>query len=401
MIQILFVDDEQEILDSIRAMLRRKRKEWKMHFCTSPAQAFKLLEDVAIDVVVSDVRMPQMDGVEFFRQLQQHHPHPVKIVLSGQTDKEDLIALVKLAHVFLSKPCNSTELIETIEKVLKLKQILQHDGLRNKINKIQALPAVPETFTKLLAILDDKDASMRDISELVAKDVSVSSTVLKTVNSAFFGLFGVVKDIHRAVPLLGVDIVKGLILGVHSISAFEDSQLQELSLDNLWQHSFNTALIAREIAKAENMDKTDIETCYVAGLLHDIGKLLFAQISPEEYKATINSFSKNTNCLFEEEQKQLQATHAELGAYLLNLWHMPEEVVIAVNNHHTFSIPEEGFRPAHCVNIANYLEHKIVVYNKDYTFSPLCTEELKKLNMTDRILHWEEQVALLLEESNG
>ncbi|XPV77598.1 MAG: HDOD domain-containing protein [Desulfovibrio sp.] len=401
MIQILFIDDEQDILDGIRAMLRRKRKEWEMHYCTSPIKALQLLDEIVVDIIVSDIRMPEMDGVAFLHQLKQHHPHPIKIVLSGQTDQKNLFALVKLAHVFLLKPCNSNELIETIEKVLKLRHLLQHEGLREKVNNIETLPVVPETFSELTTLLEDKDVSMKEISDLIAQDVSVSSTILKTVNSAFFGLFGSVKDIHRAVPLLGIDIVKGLILGVHTISNFRDSELETLSLNHLWKHSFNTALIAREIAKAESMSKADVETSYVAGLLHDIGKLLFAQVLPDEYKVTLNNFSQSDKSLYAEEQLQLNTTHAELGAYLLNLWRMPEEVVIAVNNHHTFAIPEEGFRPAHCVNIANHLEHKLVVYNKDYTFSPLCIDELERLHMSDRLDQWEKQVARLLEEPDA
>ena len=399
--RILFVDDEQDILDSLRAMLRKKRREWKMNFADSGEKALEILTEKKVDIIISDIMMPVMDGATLLQKVKKEHPHWIRIVLSGQADETQVLKLVRVAHTFLSKPCEGAELIDNINRVLRLKPLLQNPEIENRLNKIEHLPTLPDNYLKLMELLQKPDSSMEEISALVANDFSVSSTVLKLVNSAFFGFFGTIKDPHRAVPLLGISLLQGLFLGVHIISVFDGKEFNEFSLDNLWKHSMNTALIAREIAKSEGLSEDDIETSFVAGLLHDIGKLIFAQEYPEEYRQVIERLRNEDTYLQQAELDQFQVSHAEIGAYLLGIWHLDEEVVLAVANHHAFRMEEEGFRPSHCVNIANYLEHTLLVYNENYTFSPLCTEQLKKLGKETEMEKWKELVTPILEVDNG
>ncbi|MFA6026450.1 MAG: response regulator, partial [Ignavibacteriaceae bacterium] len=127
--KILFVDDEINIIQGLKRMLYPFRKEWIMSFANSGEEALELLTTEKFDVVVSDMRMPKIDGLHLFTTIKELYPNIVRIILSGYTEKESILNLPNVAHQFLSKPCDANTLKESIERISKLRNFVNNEKI--------------------------------------------------------------------------------------------------------------------------------------------------------------------------------------------------------------------------------------------------------------------------------
>ena len=186
--RILFVDDEPRILDGLQALLRRYRKKWDMHFACGGQAGLDALATAPFDVVVSDIRMPHMDGAEFLTRVQAQYPGVVRIVLSGQTEPHVSKRLVNIAHQFLAKPCDAEKLCEVIEGTMAIRGLLHHPELRELTNSLGHLPSAPLTYQRVVRLLQSDRGDLADLADLLQEDVALAAKVLQVVNSAFFGL---------------------------------------------------------------------------------------------------------------------------------------------------------------------------------------------------------------------
>ncbi len=400
--RILFVDDDPNALQSLRAVLHRKRKEFQLDFALSGMEALGLIQDNKYDVVVADMRMPGMDGATLLEKTQQLQPGAVRMILSGYSEMDAVMKAVKSAHQFLAKPCDADVLIGSLERVSKLDAILLNEAVREKISCLGSLPALSKTYTNILEELGKKELSLDRLGDIVAQDPSVSATLLKLVNSAFFGFFSQVYNPVRAVTLLGTETLKGLVLGIHLLSEFKGAGLEQFSLERLWEHSYRTGLLAKAIASMESEDPEFIDCCYVGGLLHDVGKLLLAQEFQEEYGQVLHEALNGGGFVCEVEKKRMGVSHAEVGAYLLGIWSVAEPAVFAVFNHHDLGRDNgKGFTPALCVHVANTLEYGMVIVDKEQAVPLVDMEQLEQRGLAGRLPEWTARCAELLEKGNG
>jgi DNA-binding NarL/FixJ family response regulator len=197
--RVLFVDDDPLILSGLRRMLRDQRQEWEMCFACSGEDALRMLAEIPCDVVVSDMRMPQMDGAELLSRVRSMFPDTVRIVLSGQSDKEAILKCVGPAHQFLSKPCVPERLRETIQRACAVKGVLKSTELRTLVSQIDNLPSIPKVYERLISELRGPDVSIEDVANLIAADVGMTAKILQLVNSSFFGLPQRVTNLSHAV----------------------------------------------------------------------------------------------------------------------------------------------------------------------------------------------------------
>ena len=141
--RILFVDDEPNVLSGLRRMLRSMRREWFMAFAHSGLEALAMLDDTPFDIVVTDMRMPGMDGAALLKQVMHRHPKTVRIVLSGQADREEILRAVGPIHQYLSKPCDAETIKATLTRACALDGLLPDDHLKELISKMETLPSLP------------------------------------------------------------------------------------------------------------------------------------------------------------------------------------------------------------------------------------------------------------------
>lgn len=329
--RILFVDDEAAILDGLRNVFHSRRRRWDMHFSCGGAQAIEQLERGPVNVVVTDMRMPDMDGLALLRRVQQRWPLAARIVLSGYADLGAVTQASAVAHQYLLKPCDPEVLGTTIERALELQTLLCSEALRDMVGRLGSLPAGPSTYQKLSVAMADPAVEVRKLARIVEADVAIAGRVLHFVNSAYFGLVRSVSSIEEAIVLLGISTLRSLALTIEIFSAFPGAQRSPGTLEIEERHALLTARIARRITG----DPASAETAFAAGLLHDCGKLVLLDRMSVAYADAQARAQAEGRPVHEAEKAALGANHAEVGGYLLGLWGLPHPIVEAVAFHHS------------------------------------------------------------------
>ena len=357
--RVLFVDDDPLILSGLRRMLRDQRQEWEMLFANSGDEALHMLAENACDIVVSDMRMPQMDGAELLQRVRTLYPAAVRIVLSGQSDKEAILRCVGPAHQFLSKPCVPERLRETIQRASAVADLVQSAPLRTLISRIDNLPAIPKLYERLLSALQSPDVSLEEIAGLIAADVSMTTKLMQLVNSSFFGLPQRITNPAHAVSLLGLNLIQALTLSAGVFFHRGIRPLFGFSLERIVAHSLQVATSARLIAGEACHDPQTVEDAFLAGMLHDVGKVVLASCLPAEYEQVLRRVAADNVSLPQAEQDAWGADHAAVGAFLVELWGLPATIVEAVAFHHRPSDRvADKFTPLSAVHLANGLQHQ-------------------------------------------
>lgn len=356
MIKLLFVDDEPNILQGMRRMLRSMRKEYKMFFAEGGRQALDLMRDESIDVVVSDMRMPGMDGAQLLTEVREQYPETIRIMLTGQADEDSILKTVGIVHQFLAKPCDPEQLKSLLNNLSGLQDRVSDEYMRGVISKIDSLPSLPATYTALQEAMKKDDVSLGEIAEIIERDMAMSAKILQLVNSAFFGLFTTVKSPAHAVNLLGFNTVKILVLGVGVFSSAE-KVCPGFSMDELWRHSFMVGRIARKLAEAEDMQDAMIDDCFLAGVLHDIGKLVLSVNFTSKYEDVISRVKQENKTFCSVEKEIFSACHGAVGAYLIGLWGFRYELIEAVGFHHSPKATTDNVTVSSIVHVADRLYH--------------------------------------------
>ncbi|MEQ8762646.1 MAG: response regulator [Planctomycetota bacterium] len=354
--RILFVDDEPNVLSGLRRGLRAHRSEWELHFAGSAEEAIEVLAGQEVDVIVTDMRMPGMDGAELLKHVADQHPSLVRIALSGQSDEEILLKSAAPTHQFLTKPCAAEVVFETISRACALRDLLAGGELQRLVASLGALPILPDIFSRIQAAVQDPKFSIQDIGDIVAQDIGLSTKILQIVNSAFFGLRTKVSSPGQATCLLGLEIVKALVLTAAIFDSADFDEDSGIDFDELWRHSNMVGALARRLGKAEGQDKAFMDLAFLAGLLHDVGRLVLACNLPARLGAAVRRAGEDRFSLWKCEAEELGSSHAEIGAYLLGLWGMPDSIVEATAfHHHPDDCLHEGFAVLTAVHAADAL----------------------------------------------
>ena len=338
--QILFVDDEPMLLQGLQRLLRPTRTEWDMAFVGSGQEALALLLERHFDVIVSDMRMPGMNGAELLQEVKRKYPAMVRIVLSGHADKDLVSQCVGVAHQYISKPCDPEQLKTLIRNACLLSGRLVDEEVKRVIGGIDSLPTVPEVYLELTQALKAAEPDSRALGAIMEKDIGMTAKILKLVNSSFFGLRRTITDPHDAVAYLGIDMVKTLVLTNSIFDQSKPFQTNRFSISDIWQHSMRVAAGAKAIAREEGLSTQLQEEAFVGGILHDVGVLILASNFPETYDRVVELAQKEQIMLPTAEQELFGVTHAEIGAYLLGLWALPAPILQIVSLHHRPHVAE-------------------------------------------------------------
>lgn len=339
MVRVMFVDDEPQILSGLRRMLRKDRSEWNPEFLTSGPEALARMDQEAFDVLVTDMRMPEMSGLELLTAVKERHPETVRLVLSGHADQEMTLKAVGLAHQYLSKPCDPEVLRVAVRRSLRLRGHLADPELTEAVSGMGSLPTLPSIYRRVTAALQDPNRTLRQVGDIIAEDIGLTAKVLQVVNSSFFGLARSISTPQEAAVLLGGEIVTSLILGA---KLFDGSASRLPTLERMWQAASSTASLARTVALRVGVDRRDAEHAYVGGMLHHVGKLVLLDRHPHLLDASPD-----------EEERSIGTHHGMLGAYLLEMWGLADPVVEAVAFHdRPAESPTRDFGPLAAVHVA-------------------------------------------------
>jgi HD-like signal output (HDOD) protein len=382
--RILFVDDESRVLDGLRRILYEERKHWDMQFAAGGEEALQACEAGRFDVVVTDMRMPGMNGIALLSQLRDRYPSTARIVLSGYSEAGLATQVVSLAHRFLVKPCSSAEIRSTIERVCSLQDVLGTTEIRRVVGAVGELPSLSNTYTSLTRAVGDPNATIERVAAIIEKDVAMTAKVLQLANSAFFGLGQKVTTLENATTYLGMETLKNLAFVSEAFRVFvPDRRIPQSVCTSMQRHAQHTAAIAGLLPVGEKAR----DEAVVSALLHDIGKLFLASAMPEEFCLSLARANERKCKPYQAEEELLGTSHAEIGAYLLGLWGLPDLVVDAIAHHHRpLRIPHTEFDSGMVVFVADLLAHEEDSHLRGSTeatideFDRACLEELGLLS---------------------
>ncbi len=335
--RILFVDDEPRILDAFKNLFWKDRNRWEMVFADDGEKAIEQIKTAPFDLIISDICMPRMGGVEFLTEVDFRYASVVRIILSGYAGRETMLKAIPVAHQYLAKPCDPGSLRQTIERALGLQNGLDSPGLLNLVRKITKLPTVPRIYNQLTAALANPKSRVDDIAEIVKSDPALTIRVLQLANSSSFGSGTQVTAISEATRILGNDLLKGLAL-VGNILSMMDHKIKDFSVDHLQENWIRSA----ELAKRFLSQSKQSEAAFTSALIRDIGLVIIAHQLQQEFEQIIKEKKASGLPLHVVERKILGTSHAELGAYLISTWGLPFSLVESVAYHHTPSQKLQG-----------------------------------------------------------
>lgn len=389
--RILLVDDEPRVLEQLRQTLESQKDQWDMAFAPGGNAALSLLDASPFEVVVSDLAMPGMDGAALMKIVCERHPAIVRIVLSAPQEMETALRAVPVAHQFLLKPCDPNMLRVAVERATSLSHVLSNKLLANLVGSVKDLPVLPRTYMALRQKLAEPDAAIRDVVNIVEQDVAISAKVLQLVNSAIFGLPREVSSVKTAVGFLGIDTLQNLVLSAGVFSSFDQlAKLPGFSCEELQAHSQLTAKIAGQIPASAHVRGIAV----VAGMLHDVGKLVLATRAPEHFKRALKGAETEGRPLHAVETELMGVSHAEVGAYLLGIWGLPSPVVAAVaHHHHPARVPQDFLDAVGIVYISNILAHQVAgraPLPESSSQPEIDPEYLDRIGVSEQFPSWQE-----------
>jgi putative nucleotidyltransferase with HDIG domain len=253
-------------------------------------------------------------------------------------------------------------------------------------------------YLALAEALADPSTSMADVAKLVEQDIAMSAKCLQLVNSAFFGLGRRINSVQQAVSYLGTDMLKALVFTVEVFHAFQPTRgAGGFDLDALQSHSLLVARLTPKLLAGQQ----PADEAFVAGVLHDVGKLILVTRLPEQAAAIAAAAQETGRPWHLVEEEVLGVTHAEIGAYLLGLWGLPQQTVEAVAYHHSPTrVPPHGFDVLAAVYVADALIDQATETSGCGTpehSGPLDEEYLASLGVADEIPAWQTLAAELIQ----
>ena len=330
------------------------RNDWDMVFLTSARDALEKMRLEPFDVVLTELRMAEMDAPEFLRQVMAEHPGTVRLVLSGHGDETLISRCAGVSHQFIAKPCDPEFLKFIVNQTGTLGDSLVNQAVVKFAAGIDHLPALPPLYRDLCSKLEADFVSTEELGRIIEKDPGMTSAILKVANSSYFGLRRKVVSATDAALCLGSETLKGLILQAGLFEGLGRFESTSFNVHHLWAHTTQVARTARKIAVLAGAPGRVQDACFTGGLLHDAGILVMGTRFPEEYQKVSELIRKEKIMLASAEHEIFGVSHGEVGAYLLGLWGLPEEIIRPVAWHHVPNFEaSRGFSPTVAVHLAD------------------------------------------------
>ena len=322
--KVLFVDDDEFVLNGIKRALFKMG--WQTKFATSGERALVILSEFSADFIVSDARMPGMNGVELLKQASATYPSTVRIILSGHADSDMSTQASYVAHQWFNKPCDTEVLCTELQRIYDVKCKLPYEKLQHSLSGLRSLPSVPRTFLKIKSLLGDDSVTMKDVSKLICEDASLVAKILQVANSSFFVTGAKVTKIDDAIIRLGVDVVCNIVAVAEIYANVDDGPAGYF--EEILDRALKTARLASLIA-----DKSEQDVAMLAGILHNLGELVLCQIAPQNTEKYLQERVLGADNLTLE--KQLFGVDSiQITSFLLHLWHFPYSLIECITLQH-------------------------------------------------------------------
>ncbi|MHC5061037.1 MAG: response regulator [Planctomycetota bacterium] len=387
--RILFIDDDRSVLDGLRRMMHKMRDEWKMEYVTTAGDALKVMRSTHYDIVVSDLRMPSMDGVEFFEKVKKKYPDVLRFMLSGYLQQPLQGRAAKCVHQFIPKPCDAEQLKKMIARSFALRDRLRSEEASEIVSNLHSLPVMPKAYQDVISVLSDPQCSPRNVGKMIGQDIGMSAKILQVVNATFRSRAGRIVDPVHAVVWLGLKTIEALILTDGVFLKLTEKQVKDFHAIALQEHCARVGLLAKAICRTMNMSDDDLDVAAMAGILHDAGKIILIAKFPEKYAEAIRVSRDRRIPLYDAELELLNVTHAQLGGCLLELWGIPNPIIEAAAFHHDpgLCISDE-FSIISAVYIADAIDHMLCCGLSDGWCEEIDMDYLQQFDLAEKWSKW-------------
>lgn len=329
--KVMLVDDEHHTLHFLKRSLLEADPFLKITLFTNGREALDSLQVDYHDVLVSDLWLPGLDGIDLIEQMQKVCPSTIRILVDGNCDDAVMFRVLNAAHQVVGKPLDSQLLWTLICQTASLLPLVSDESIRQSLGRLTRLPPAPKLYRELSQLLQQPQCTVDDVVKLVGRDPSLTGKLLHLANSAFFARRSKTIELRQAVVRLGFNTIRNLMLGVE---VFEPggivAKVLGRELEAVQQNALRMAQMAERLARGTPL----ASDAFVAGLLADIGQVALLLARGNDWRECRSEAKVSGRPLQDVEQQQLGTTHAEVGAYLLGLWGLPYSVVEAVGNHH-------------------------------------------------------------------
>jgi putative nucleotidyltransferase with HDIG domain len=328
----MFVETQGQVLNRLKTSLRGTHADWQILFMADASAALDLISQRKVGMVLASFGMDNAGCEEFFSSLRKKAPEVIRIGLLPDQAKKNVAKSLEYAHECIAAHRDVSQMESLIARSLYVwEKARRNPRLAELMSNLHTIPTPPAVYFDIRDELESPRGTAHSVAEIIAKDPAITAKLLKVANSGFYTSPRTIADLDDAITLLGMDLVLALVLSAH---LYNQLPIPGLKLDKLWKHSIAVATLAKEIASHEQGSRAIISSCAIAGLLHDLGQLVFLANMPDTYYSLIRDARGNETMLLEMELAEFGIGHPELGALILSLWDLPEEVVHAIANHH-------------------------------------------------------------------
>jgi putative nucleotidyltransferase with HDIG domain len=379
--RVLLVTDDAGVLRALRGAFAPLGGDWEVTAARGATDGLRRLDGPGFDALVADAQLGGVGCAEVLLETRRRHPPTARLVLAD-AGTGDLVRLVTLAHRVLPKKGDPAELLAAVQRSYSLRALLGNSSLASVVGRLASVPALSTLYTRIADELMTPDYSLAAVGELVAQDLGIAAKLLQMANSALVGLRKPATTPNQAVKILGADLTRTLVLAADLFSRYNPASLRPFSIEALWEHSRAVAELAGLIATAQHVDERTARESALSGLLHDIGRLTLASQLTGPYKEVMTLIRTEGLQPADAERRVLGTTHAEVGAYLLGLWGLPDALVEAVAWHHNpGGCPGVAFTPLTAVHAADAIVRAAEGAHPD-------AEYLARLGLSDRWGVW-------------
>lgn len=357
--KVLLLEDERRIIEEMNQQFARAPHNWDLAQAGDSASAWQHFVDGPVDIIIARITAADENGAGFWRRLIEASPQTVRLAIaSSRLEPIRAAESLQYTHQCLSEDIRADLLIKGIDFVVYLQNRLANLRLEAEIGGLLSLQALPDNYIGIIKELQSPEPSVKKISGLIQQDMAMTARVLQLVNSAFFSLPNRVAKVDQAVSLLGISTIRSMLVSMQLFSVFEGGPVPKRHAEQVWEHSVKVAGLAREIAAREGASDRDQENALLAGMLHDIGKLILFKL-PEYREALTARIRAGINDEYSLEKELYGSTHAEAGGYLIGIWGINSTVAEIVAHHHkpAESRSMTGFTPLTAVHAADFIIH--------------------------------------------
>jgi putative nucleotidyltransferase with HDIG domain len=277
---------------------------------------------------------------------------------------------------------------------------MEAKSILKRLDQIEDLPTLPVVAMEVNKMLLDYDITINKLSVSIENDQAMVSKILKLVNSAFFGLRGKISTISHAIVVLGFNTIRNAVVSISIINAFSVKEgLDGFDIADFWKHSVAVAVTSKYLAEKAGIHSAD--DCFVAGLLHDMGKLVLLQHFKDLFQKVWLAVKRSNQSFYEAEKSQIQIDHAWIGGYLAQKWQLPMPLVDAIRYHHDVRPDINDQSLLLIINTADIIANTYATDTEDNLERPRIHPEALNVigNELDTLSDWYPDVLLEIESA--